>query len=227
MHEWPPEPKEISPGRDFPGQIILAVDPSMNSLGLALAQADRDLKDFIQASYCLRQRSGLPDGDRIKVVAQTVRQALDMWPVDRIVVECPTSLYVKRGRSMDTLKVLLVIGAVQAAAGYMGVPVHSVTVRDWKGRGSVDKEHSIALGRELLGVQHVFEDEVEACLLALYACKPTQMVAAFQLMKLQVGVAKAVETFGEQVKFGPNELTKLEEVSRLVRLTSKAKKRKP
>lgn len=223
MVEWPPTPDATT----CAGQIILAVDPSMNSLGLALAQADRGLKDFIRASYCLRQRSELPDGERVRIVAQTLRQALDMWPVDRIVVECPTSLYVKRGRSMDTLKVLLVIGAVQAAAGYTGVPVHSVTVRDWKGRGSVDKEHSVELAHELLGVVSVSVDEVEACLLALYACKPTQMVAAFQLMKLQVGVQRAVETFGAHVKFGPNELTKLEEVSRLVRLTSKGKKVRP
>lgn len=216
--EWPPDPDLT----DCAGPVIMAVDPSLNSLGLALGQADRELPDFIQASMCLRQRGDLPDAERIEVIARTISQTIRMWPVDRILVECPTSLYVKRGRSIDSLKFLLVIGAVQAAAGYMGVPVHSVTVREWKGRGTQDKDHSVALAGELLGVRNVFVDEMEACLLALYACKPMQMVAAFQLMKLGVGVEKAVETFGADVKFGPNELTKLENMR--LRLSARIKK---
>lgn len=222
MREWPPAPAATTWEA---GNVILAVDPSMNSLGLAIGQPDRELKEFIKDSYCLKQRSELPDGDRIRVVAETIKQTVAIWPVERIVVEVPTSLYVPRGRSIDALKVLLVIGAVQAAAGYCMVPVHSVSVRDWKGKGRADKEHSIALGHELLGLDARQHDEIEACLLALWACKPTQMVAAFQLMKIGVGVEKAVETFGADVKFGSRELTKLEEVSRLVRLSAKGKKR--
>lgn len=220
MNEWPPKPPE-----DFDGPAILALDPSLNSLGLAVAcPTSEDMGSFIQCSTALRQRSDEPDGVRIQLIAKVIRQTVERWGVDRIIVECPTSLYVPRGRSISALKVLLVLGAVQAAAGYMNVWVNTVTVRDWKGKGQADKQHSRDLALVLMGRTAKYDDELEACLLALYACKPTEMVVAFHLMRLGASADKAVETFGKDIRFGPQEVNKLEAIGRRIRLRAKGKK---
>lgn len=220
MTEWPPKPPE-----HFVGPAILALDPSLNSMGFAVAcPGSEDRHSFIQCSTALQQRSDQADEVRIEVITEVIRQTVEMWWIDRIIVECPTSLYVPRGRSISALKFLLVLGAVQGAAGYLNVKVNTVTVRDWKGKGKAQKWHSRDLALALLGRTAKYDDELEACLLALYACKPTEMVVAFQLMGLGASAEKAIETFGKDVKFGPQELNKLEAIGRKIRLLAKGKK---
>lgn len=221
MIEWPPEPPV-----DFVGPAILGLDPSMNSMGLAVARPCEQIDSFIQCSGVFRQRSEHADELRIEMIADVIRRTVDMWPIERIIVECPTSLYVPRGRSIDALKFLLVLGAIQAAAGYMNVKVNTVTVRDWKGKGKAEKWHSRELAFALMGRTAKYDDELEACLLALYACKPTEMVVAFHLMRLGASAEKAIETFGKDVKFGPQEVNKLEALGRMIRLRASGKKMK-
>jgi hypothetical protein len=149
------------------------------------------------------------------------------WNVDRIIVETPTSMFVKRGRSLDALKVLLVIGAVYAAAGYLLVPVHGVTVSDWKGAGSHDKDHSVALVKAIWpAYKDVKHDEAEALLLCLSAVQPMEVRMAFGLMKLNCPMSRIIGVIKNEWSWGPREVQRIEELANKNRLSGTASSRK-
>ena len=191
---------------------MMAVDPSMLQCGVAFAQLVNPIDSFILGSGVIKPPQRDSDADRISLLGASFREAIRDWDVQRILVETPTSMYVKRGRSLDALKVLMVIGAVYAVAGAMGVPVHGMTVNQWKGGGSHYKEHSVELARALWP-NDVMEsdDEAEARLLALAFIQPDEMRAAIALMKHSAPVDRAVGVIKRQWPFGPRELARIED----------------
>jgi Holliday junction resolvasome RuvABC endonuclease subunit len=205
----------------------MAVDPSMGSCGIAFAQTSSPLATFILGSGVLQPPQRESDATRVAFLGLHLRRAMLDWDVQRVLVETPSTMYVKQGRSLDTLKVLMVIGAVYAVAGAMGVPVHGMTVNQWKGGGSQYKEHSVALARALWpNDQRGTEDEAEARLLALAFIQPDEMRAALGLMKLHAPVERAIGVIKREWPFGPRELSRIEDGLKDNRLRGVAGSRK-
>ena len=206
---------------------LLAVDPSMSDCGMAIAQVVNPLDQFILASGVLRPPKEASDAVRIACIGRGIKTLAENWNVQRIVVETPTTLYVKAGRSLDALKLLLVIGAVYAAGGFLGVPVHGMTVKQWKGGGTQYKEHTLALAVALWPHDKMeSDDEAEARLLALAMTQPDEVRAAIGLLKLGAPVDKAIGALKREWQWGPREIGKIESLVGRNRLTGTAKSRK-
>lgn len=151
------------------------------------------------------------------------------WNVHSIFVETPTSLYVKRGRSLDALKVLLAIGGIYAASGYLRVPVYGVRVKDWKGAGSHDKDDSVALVKAIWPAykeSDVKHDEAEAALLCLSAVQPVEVKMAFGLMRLNCPMSRILGVIKNEWSWGPREVKRIEELANKNRLSGTASSRK-
>lgn len=191
---------------------LMAVDPSMNQLGVAFAQPVNPLQDFILGTGTIKPPQRGSDAERIALVGAELHHAIRAWNVQRILVEIPTSMYVKRGRSLDALKVLLPIGGVFAVAGAMQIPVHAMTVNQWKGGGTQYKEHSYRLAVELWPQEIIHtEDEAEARLLALAFIQPDEVRAAIAVLKMNAPVERAVGVIKREWPFGPRELARIED----------------
>ena len=190
----------------------MAVDPSMQQCGLAFAVPVNPIESFILGSCVVKPPQKESDASRIAYLGMHLRVAIREWDVQRILVETPTSMYVKKGRSLDALKVLMAIGAVYAVAGVYGLPVHGMTVNQWKGGGTQYKEHSVALAQALWPNDRMeTDDEAEARLLALAFIQPDEMRAAFALMKMNVPIDRPLGVIKRQWPFGPRELARIED----------------
>ncbi|KKM86178.1 hypothetical protein LCGC14_1281610 [marine sediment metagenome] len=206
---------------------LLAVDPSISYCGLAIAQMVNPLDQFILASGVFTPNREQGDANRVAALGAAIKVLAREWNVQRIVVETPTTLYVKKGRSLDALKLLLVIGAVYAAGGFLGVPVYGMTVKQWKGGGTQHKEHTLALAQALWPHDKMqSDDEAEARLLALAVVQPDEVRAAIGILKLGAPVDRAVGALRRTWQWGPREIGKIESMLGRNRLTGTAKTRK-
>ena len=206
---------------------LLAIDPSMEKCGAAIAQMVNPLDSMILASGVIRPNPKENDALRVSFVTRSIKQLARTWNIQRIVVETPTSMFVKRGRSLDALKVLLVIGAVYGAGGFLEVPVVGITVKQWKGGGKQFKEHSIALAKALWPLDRMEnDDEAEARLLALGLAQPDELRAAFGLLKLNAPIDRVIGTFRREWMWGPRELDRIDKLVAANRLTGTAGSKK-
>ncbi len=206
---------------------LMAVDPSMIQCGVAFAQLTNPLENFILGGGVIKPNPKASDAERIALVGSELHHCIRTWNVQRILVEQPTSMYVKRGRSLDALKVLLVLGGVYAVAGAMAIPVHGMTVVQWKGAGSHYKEHSRTLNDALWPNERVdTDDEAEARLLALAFVQPDEMRAAIGLLKMNAPVERAVGVIRREWPFGPRELARIQDGLKDNRLRGVAGSRK-
>lgn len=206
---------------------LLAVDPSMGQCGVAIAQMVNPLDRLILTSGVIEPKRDESDAKRVVYVSQCIKRLARTWNVQRIVVETPSSMYVKRGRSLDALKVLLVIGAVYAAGGFLEVPVIGITVKQWKGGGKQFKEHTLNLCRALWPNDPMDnDDEAEARLIALGLAQPSELRAAIGLLKLNAPMERVIGCFQRQWRWGPREIQKIDELVAKNRLTGTAKSRK-
>lgn len=191
---------------------LMAVDPSMTQLGVAFAVLVNPLEHMILGTGTINPPQRGSDADRIAMVGRELNRAINAWNVQRVLVEIPTSMYVKKGRSLDALKVLLPIGACFAIAGCMKIPVHAITVNQWKGGGTQYKEHTLDLARALWPNELIVtEDEAEARMLALAFVQPDEVRAAIALMKMNAPVDRAVGLIKREWPFGPRELARIED----------------
>jgi len=206
---------------------LMAVDPSMIQCGVAFAQLTNPLENFILGGGTINPDTKASDADRIAFVGAELHHVIRTWNVQRILVEMPTSMYVKRGRSLDALKVLLVLGGVYAVAGAMQIPVHGMTVNQWKGGGSQYKEHSRTLAAALWPNERIdTDDEAEARLLALAFVQPDEVRGAIGLMKMNAPVDRAVGVIKREWPFGPRELARIQDGLKDNRLRGVAGSRK-
>ena len=206
---------------------LLAVDPSMNQCGVAIAQMVNPLDRFILASGRILPPREASDAKRVAYVGKCIKDLARVWNVQRIVVEAPTSLYVKKGRSLDALKVLLVIGGVYAAGGFLEIPVIGITVKQWKGSGSQSKDHSVALAKALWPLDTMAsDDEAEARLIALGLAQPDELRAAIGLLKLGTPIEKVLGCFRREWQWGPREMDRIDALVAKNRLTGVAGSRK-
>lgn len=205
-----PHPEDSTP-------VIVGCDPSLRKCGIAVAQPRNALEDFILASTVVTTPADASDQERVRIVTAQLKRVLLEWSVEYILVETPTSLYVKKGRSIDALKVLLMLGAVYGAAGYMEVPVHGLTVKDWKGPKSHSKPDSVALSSVIWPRSGkrapLKDDEAEAQLLCLSAVQPVELRAAFMLMKMQVAPDRVMGTLKREWMYGARQMQALEKRS--------------
>ena len=205
-----PHPEDSTP-------VIVGCDPSLRKCGIAVAQPRSSLDHFILASTVVTTPSDASDAARVQIITTRLRMVLLEWRVEYIIVETPTSLYVKKGRSIEALKVLLMLGAVYGAAGYMDVPVHGLSVKEWKGPRSHDKADSVALSGVIWPRAKtrppLKDDEAEAQLLCLSAVQPAELRAAFLLMKMRVAPNRVMGTLKREWMYGARQMEALEKRS--------------
>lgn len=200
-----PDPFDAEP-------CLMAVDPSMSHCGVAFVRTVNPLDSFILGSGVIKPNAKESDAERIAYLGAVIVAAFQEWNVQRVLVEIPTSMYVKKGRSLDALKVLLPIGAVFGVAGAKNIPVHAITVNQWKGGGTQYKEHSIELAKALWPGDHMeTDDEAEARLLALAFIQPDEVRAAIALMKMNAPVERVLGVIKREWPFGPRELARIQD----------------
>ena len=206
--------------------VIVGCDPSLRRCGFAVAQPRNPLDRFLLYSGVVKTPQTATDGQRIAIVTKHLRQIVLEFNVERILVETPTSLYVKRGRSLEALKVLMMIGAVYAAAGYLSVPVHGLTVKEWKGATSSNKQVSVDLSNTIWPGQSPLEDdEAEAQLICLAAVQEREVRAAYTLAAMQVPTSRILGALNREWMYGAREIARLE-ARAATRLKGKASKQK-
>ena len=199
---------------------FVTVDPSMGKCGLAVARPSEPLERLVRASGVAIAPERASDADRVAAIGGILKKICREWRVTFIVIETPTSLFVKKGRSMEALKVLLPIGGVYGAAGVLDIPVHGISVREWKGSGKQFKEHSIALAEGLWpDWQAVTDDEAEARLLALSVVQPDEVRMAYGLLKINAPMDKVLGAFHREWSWGPRELDRVVKLGEANRLT--------
>jgi len=205
-----PHPEDSTP-------VIVGCDPGLRKCGIAVAQPRNSLEHFILASTVVTTPSGASDAERVRIVTAQLKRVLLEWRVEYILVETPTSLYVKKGRSIEALKMLLMLGAVYGAAGYMSVPVHGLSVKEWKGPKSHSKSDSVALSKVIWARASnrpaLTDDEAEAQLICLSAVQPTELRAAFLLMKMHVFPTRVMGTLKRDWMYGARQMEALEKRS--------------
>lgn len=204
-----PDPEDSTP-------VIVGCDPGLRKCGIAVAQPRNALEDFILDSTVVTTPSDGSDAQRVRIITAHLKRVLLEWPVEYILVETPTSLYVKKGRSIEALKILLMLGAVYAAAGYMDVPVHGLSVKEWKGPKSHNKADSVALSKVIWPRAFdlpLTDDEAEAQLLCLSVVQPTELRAAFMLMKMNVAPDRVMGTLKRDWMYGARQMQALEKRS--------------
>ncbi len=207
----------VNPHPEDTTSVIVGCDPGLRKCGIAVAQPRNSLEHFILASTVVTTRSGASDQERVRIVTAQLKRVLLEWRVEYILVETPTSLYVKKGRSIEALKMLLMLGAVYGAAGYMNVPVHGLSVKEWKGPKSHSKSDSVALSKVIWPrakkTPPLTDDEAEAQLICLSAVQPTELRAAFMLMKMQVAPARVMGTLKRDWMYGARQVEAIEKRS--------------
>jgi len=205
-----PHPEDSTP-------VIVGCDPGLRKCGFAVAQPRNRLEDFILDSTVVIPPSDASDAERVRIVTAKLKRVLLEWPVEYILVETPTSLYVKKGRSIEALKMLLTLGAVYGAAGYMDVPVHGLSVKEWKGPKSHNKADSVGLSKVIWPREKkksaLTDDEAEAQLLCLSVVQPTELRAAFMLMKMNVAPDRVMGTLKREWMYGARQMQALEKRS--------------
>ncbi|MCP4896867.1 MAG: crossover junction endodeoxyribonuclease RuvC [bacterium] len=221
-----PDPTDRTP-------VLVGCDPSMGYCGVAVCCPSAGMEDFVRYSYVIKAPRSGSDGERVAAVAAGLRRITQEWNVERIIVETPTSLYVKKGRSIEALKVLLVIGAVYGAAGYLKVPVHGISVKEWKGAGAQDKDNSVALVNALwpgyakllrYKERPMTHDEAEAILLCLAAVQPQEVRGAFGLLKINAPLDRALGHLRHEWSWGSREIERIEKLAAANRLSGKMKR---
>jgi Holliday junction resolvasome RuvABC endonuclease subunit len=176
-----------------------------------VAQPRNPLDRFLLYSHTVKTPQTATDGQRIAIVTKHLHEICLEFNVERILLETPTSLYVKRGRSLESLKVLLQIGAVYAAAGYLGIPVHGLTVKEWKGATSSNKQISIDLAKTIWAQgEDLEDDEAEAQLLCLSAVQEREVRAAYTLAAMQVPAERILGALNREWMYGAREIERLE-----------------
>lgn len=204
-----PHPEDSTP-------VIVGCDPGLRKCGIAVAQPRNALEDFILDSTVVTTPSDGSDAERVRIITAQLKRVLLEWPVEYILVETPTSLYVKKGRSIEALKILLMLGGVYAAAGYMDVPVHGLSVKEWKGPKSHNKADSVALSKVIWPRAFdlpLTDDEAEAQLLCLSVVQPIELRAAFMLMKMNVAPDRVMGTLKRDWMYGARQMQALEKRS--------------
>lgn len=153
---------------------VLAVDPGYARLGLAVLELTKGKDRFI-SSVCVETSAGLSNSERLRVVGDSIRNAIRMYSPHMVAVE---SLFFSKNQK-TALLVAEARGVALYEAARARLPVRELNPLSVKlavtGDGRSDKRRMMAMVSRLVTLPHKpkHDDELDAIAIAL-ACLATE-----------------------------------------------------
>lgn len=66
---------------------IISIDPGYERLGLAILEKNSGSKEVHLFSTCIKTSSKLPHGERLKILVEEIKKAIDLWQPECLAIE--------------------------------------------------------------------------------------------------------------------------------------------